>query len=223
MLVFPWFPLFVLFSPAFFILCFAAWCFLWWAMECESGRGATAVVVLFLVAATVFGGTDIWQWIYQHPAKLGIYAAGYVILGMIWSVMRWILFCHDDYQKYMDIRSDWLEKKKITDGKIPDNLKEEWVEYVFNLHRGWAVNNPTYDWGDKGRQATDHYTLTVQQTAKRNKARIMTWMAYWPFSATWWVLRDFLRKLWDRLYRLLGGVYDRISAWIYKGVDQDSK
>ena len=101
-----------------------------------------------------------------------------------------------------------MEEKGIQGNKIPDNLKEEWLKYCA-------------DDADGSRKPKTHYILQVQQKAKNHKGRIMTWMAYWPFSLTWWLLRDLLRKLWERLYRMIGGTLDKLSAWIYKGVDDD--
>lgn len=41
-----------------------------------------------------------------------------------------------------------------------------------------------------------------------NKAKIMAWIAYWPWSVVW----ELTAGLWRNLYDLLVGVYDRISA-----------
>ena len=221
MFVFPWFPLFVLFSPAFFILCFGATCLLWWAMELESGKGATGVVAGFLVAITVFGGTDWVKWTYHNPSQLAIWVVGYFVLGLVWGVVRWTIFCHDNYCRYQDTKRRWLDSKGIKVDQIPDDQKQAWLEYCYQNSTGWVSNKPDVKWDSGGRKEVPHYVLTIQPLARNSKARIMTWMAYWPFSITWWVLRDFFSKIWDRIYRLVSGFMDRISAWMFKGVNND--
>jgi hypothetical protein len=166
-----------------------------------------------MVGVSLLGGEHWWS--------LG-YVWSYILLGVAWAFTHWIIFCRDDRADYEELKAEWLEEQGVKGTKVPDELKEQWLAYCYGLRRGWVIDSPTTEYPQSGNPKTvHHYILQVQQKAKNHKFRIMTWMAYWPFSVTWWALRDLLRKIWERLYRMMGGTLDKISAWIYKGVDDD--
>lgn len=50
--------------------------------------------------------------------------------------------------------------------------------------------------------------------AARNKQRITTWMALWPFSLMWWIL-TWPRRAFIWLYERISTVFDRISERIW--------
>jgi len=60
----------------------------------------------------------------------------------------------------------------------------------------------------------DGYTYEMLQNAN-NKGRVITWMAYWPFSAIAHLVGDGLYKLFVWIYDQVSGVYDRILKSVY--------
>lgn len=53
-------------------------------------------------------------------------------------------------------------------------------------------------------------------TAYHNKARIIRWMAYWPFSLVWTLVNDPIRRIWNAVYHWLSDIYDALSRHVYK-------
>ena len=51
--------------------------------------------------------------------------------------------------------------------------------------------------------------------AKRYKARILSWMFYWPFSALWTGLNEPVRRIFLNIFRNLEATYDRMSKKIF--------
>lgn len=54
-------------------------------------------------------------------------------------------------------------------------------------------------------------TVKVSISAGDNKARIIGWMSLWPFSMLGTLVDDLLLRLWQRIYEVFSGVYQRIS------------
>ena len=55
---------------------------------------------------------------------------------------------------------------------------------------------------------SDHNSLKVL----KNKARIMGWLVWWVPSLFWTVTHDLFRKIWDHIYSLFSGLYEKIVA-----------
>jgi hypothetical protein len=216
MFVLPWFPIFVLFSPAFFILCFVSTCLLWWAIEVDSGKRATVFVIGFLLTITLFGSLDIWKWMYNNPLHLVICIGMYVLIGVVWAVIRWAIFCYDDYKDYEEVKVDWLQRNNQSGNTIPKGLKDDFLCYLYT-----SGNRKWLKWVTVQVYEPRVYNLELPRRSRNYKWSIMTWMAYWPFSASWWILRDLLRKLWERLYHIISGTLDKISALIYRKINRD--
>lgn len=51
--------------------------------------------------------------------------------------------------------------------------------------------------------------------AAGSKARIIGWMAYWPWSAAWTLLNDPVRRLWRAIYARLATTFEKISARVF--------
>lgn len=52
-------------------------------------------------------------------------------------------------------------------------------------------------------------------TARENKARIMSWMTYWPFSAVWTFLNDPVRRAFQMVYSRIESSFDKISNTMF--------
>jgi hypothetical protein len=57
-----------------------------------------------------------------------------------------------------------------------------------------------------------------QPTAFKNKSRITNWMMFWPWSAFWWFLSDFILEVFNWVYSHFVTVYDRIMARHLQGL-----
>lgn len=53
--------------------------------------------------------------------------------------------------------------------------------------------------------------------AAKHKADILVWMSWWPFSMTWTLLDDPLRRLFLVVYELMAGLFQRVSDRIWAG------
>lgn len=53
-------------------------------------------------------------------------------------------------------------------------------------------------------------------SAKNNKARIMTWMMYWPFSGLWTLINDPVRRAFHYTYNRVEKFFESISARMFE-------
>lgn len=52
-------------------------------------------------------------------------------------------------------------------------------------------------------------------TAKKNKARIMSWMMYWPLSGVWTLINDPMRRAFQVVFRKIESKFDAISNSVF--------
>lgn len=55
--------------------------------------------------------------------------------------------------------------------------------------------------------------------AKDEKARILGWMFYWPFSGLWTLINNPVKRAFKAMFNYLEETYDRMSARIFKDFD----
>ena len=51
-----------------------------------------------------------------------------------------------------------------------------------------------------------------------HKSKIMGWMCLWPASMLWTVINDPVKRAFEHIYNMLGGVYQMISNKVFAGV-----
>ena len=92
---------------------------------------------------------------------------------------------------------------------------KKWYSFVVDcknemLRRYNTVVNKTA----KGNETWESFSKDKQPKAADNKQRIVSWMALWPFSFTWWVL-TWPRHAFTWCYERLTTLFDRISAKVF--------
>jgi hypothetical protein len=64
--------------------------------------------------------------------------------------------------------------------------------------------------------------VTIPLKPKEHKSRIIGWMTYWPWSATWFILNDPIRRAWNAIYNRIVAKLEAVSNHVFKTViDQD--
>jgi len=83
--------------------------------------------------------------------------------------------------------------------KVPEKLKEKWARQVKNF--------------------ANYRRGSQKPLPRENKAKIITWGVFWPFSMLWSIVDE----PWRYIYDLISGWLHGISDFIYKraGYDED--
>lgn len=154
--------------------------------------------------------------------QLGLLFGGYFIAGAIWSIYKWIVFVKDlkrDLTKH-------IETGRFTNGKTGTAYMGQltWAEldkeakgkalYEFIVH---GEGSKYIDFLSKDK-VRDDLNVTPHLSTWGNRAKIFTWIMYWPFSVIKYVFERLLKDLVDWIIDSLKGIYNRIAEDIMKGL-----
>lgn len=214
MLDFPWYLIFTLATPWFWLLSIAAGCIIISALENENGTGATGTLVAFIILMLLFGPALEWgKYVIANPITILWYVVGYIWLGAIWGIVKWYFYLVNDKNAYEACKLKWLSERKINDTKeIPPTLKKEWLEYVCG-HTKWGTTRM----GKEDRELV----LLIPLKAWNHKSKIISWMCYWPLSLLWSLIDDLVKNIFDFVYRKLGSMLNKISERVWRDAKID--
>jgi len=221
-------PLIVLFtlgSPLFWLLVLVVSGCVIWAVEENRWYWAGFSVLAFLAACIFLGDTGIVKSIIERPYMIVPWAGGFVGLGITWGFVKWFAFLHKRRRKYEDAKLTWLREQGLLDAKdVPEELKEKWTLWLLNSN-DWSRRKvafvPANKWDTEPAVDPTERVLTVRPRAWENKTKIITWMAFWPWSLFWYLLGDLLHDLWNRIYSWLGDLFEQMSKHVFRNISAD--
>lgn len=209
------FVLFALTGVWFWLSVLAGFSWLCWAVRRDYYGYATLDLVLVLALWSVTGNLavlDIWHSMQTNPTVALTWVGGYLGLGVVWATVKWKLVLRklkakfDEWKKNYDEQAQRAAARREADrrGLIPQPQEPNPEEAAERRRRDFlssAVSSSGLTLVD-GKPKVDvaHY-----------RTRIMGWMAYWPVSAILWVLGDLLADVFDQIYRMIRGVFQRMA------------
>ena len=173
------------------------------ALDKESGIALTLELIIYLAFLQWVSNINVFRVILDHPFKTLGYVAAYVIVGVLWSFIKWYLKVSekadelkDEKVKFLKMSKTSYEKRGISAPKnlpeideitykteVPEKFKEEWHSKIqFKLLK-----------------------------ASEHKGLIVSWVTYWPFSMLWSFLDDFVHQMISRLVTKFQKIYESIT------------
>lgn len=144
-------------------------------------------VFLFIVAIGLFAYNH-----YAHisPFLLAIVLPSYLIVGLVWSIIKWRLHVKEEIIDY---------QQRVND-----------VETTVN--RKWCKDDE--DYAKKIEEAKSQYLeiLKTQSNTSRQKHRIKSWIAVWPVSM---IITCSYNAI-DHIYNECIGMFNRITTSLLK-------
>jgi len=203
------FPLFVFFGFWWWLLVCLASVFIFWALEENTFGGATFAFLATLTLMTVFGGSEIVNFVLTGWNFLGVLLI-YLALGVVWGFIKWYLFVTSQLDKYNEMKANWLETKGVEDTNVvPDDLKDQWKAYLYN-YSDFVIRTKS---GDK--------VVNVEPRASKHTGRITAWMMYWPWSLIWTFFADIVKRVFLRIQKWCSKLMDSVSRFVFKKVQDD--
>lgn len=212
---------FALFSPLWWLLIIAASVLIIWGLDNDRAGFSTFFLIAAVAALVLFGDSRLPGEIIANPGTVLLVLLGYFVGGGIWSLVKWSLFSSDKRDSYEDTKRNWLKDQGVSGKDVPDNLKAGFRDFLLDS-RHWSsqervvTTNP-----DGSRIVNQKQVLKIIPIAWEHKSQIITWMMYWPWSALWALIDDFVRKAFKRLQRALESLMDRIAQFHFRGHDKD--
>lgn len=175
-------------------------------VEIEKAGFAFLVLLATLGIFQFASDFNVLEYVWHHPLNLFMGIVAYAIVGVLWSLVkfRWYMFIKRE--RYDILKHNFMILKDQPEGTavIPDELKADWATYL-------TEKGPYYD--------RFYYLRSTDVT--ENQGRIVSWIAYWPFSFIFTILNDPLRKIGNAIFQTLKSTYISIAKSAFKGVEDD--
>lgn len=183
----------------------------WWF------KGLLFLVIPFAIIFG-FGVAEIPSW-----STIGWLSAGYVGVGLVWSVFRWVIFVKDFKKVVEKLLLDLSEQQFLND----DGVRCKWAslstrqkgEQLFGgLYAKYDYSH--YEFRDHldEKEVKQKLNLVPNVSQWQCKARVVAWVMYWPLSAINYAYVRLLKDLVDFFIERMKGVYNRIATNIMQGV-----
>ena len=170
-------------------------CFL---VELEFFGWATLVLIATVVGVQSLHVFDILSYVAANALTSALYAVGYVVVGVVWSFVKWFSYLRKFRDHFRELKQKFLERKSLTGPDIDEPLLSEFKDSLRHQYEYRDVQS-----GQK-------------PTAAENKARITAWMAFWPCSMVSTLLNDPIRRLFKFLFSLLKGTFQKLSDYVFR-------
>jgi hypothetical protein len=171
----------------------------------DYNRGGSALGVVLITAAlvTLFSDFNVLTWIIHNGYTLIGYLLIYLAIGVLYGFVRWYFFLLNKRDEYGKLRESelvrWLgSQNRYTDLTQP-GASAEFKTYIFGRNSGLQDFPPH---------------------PRNHKARITTWMAYWPFSALWTLTHEPLYRLYNFIRERTMTIYTRMSRKVFGGFSE---
>jgi hypothetical protein len=166
-------------------------------------------IILYILFLNFIAKMSIMDSFLEHPGRSFIVALGYLSAGFAWSFVKWWLFVNRQAIGYKEKRYEWLMQQKNTrerrgvslegigevtlETMVPENLKNDWLSKI-----GYGYARP---------KAVEH------------KKTISHWIIYWPVSALWSLLDDFIGKVVRVIVVKFRFIYEKITMNAFKNIE----
>jgi hypothetical protein len=174
--------------------------------EVEHFGWATVGLVLCVAAAQFFHFVDLLGFVKDNTGTALGYAGLYVVCAIPWSFIKWFSFLRNYRDQFREYKGKFLTSRSIpTTASVPLDLLpdfKDWLNQNYNWRRG--------DVNLIGLQSLE------RPRARQNKSRIVSWMAFWPFSLVGTLLNDPVRRLFTWLFQAFSSLYQRMADYVFR-------
>lgn len=172
--------------------------FLFYAVEADSGWYASWTVIVFVIILAQATDIALFTWVLAHPLGAVKYVVYYFLIGSAWGVAKWYFYCIKLRSIARDVKTFFLNDKKISGTEIPDTMKDDFIKVVVNSRHYHDYKFPP--------QAMDH------------KSDWLMWATYWPISCAWTMINQPVKYVFEFVYAHLGGMMQKIANMVFKDI-----
>jgi len=202
---------FFAFGSLWFFILTAFWVvvlFIWVEKEYILGSGIN--ILLYLLFLNFIVKKNVFESIVSHPVRTLLFILGYIAIGFVWSIIKWWLLVNKKAIAYKEQRYTWLISRKKDMGKrysdagglpeitletkVPLSMCDDWLR-----HYGYNRDIPK---------------------AIQHKKTISHWVLYWPISALWSLIDDFVGKVIRIIIVRFRIIYEAITKNAFKGIEE---
>ena len=97
----------------------------------------------------------------------------------------------------------------------------KWYMRVSDYVREYNKEKAIYDNREEKDSGDKFYAPSRKPEASEHKTTFAQWIAYWPFSALWFLLEDAFKRFIDYLVTRFSGIYNKIEKAAYSKLDKE--
>lgn len=169
------------------------------------GFGATISIVVTIALLGFLG--NLFSLLLSNLLFLASAVAGYLFAGTVYMCVRIYFFSREASDAFQGLVDKFCEREKVKEKNVlanPDKLREM-REFISTARRSPAQ-----------RLNLDRGKVLVRE----HKARIMTWLMFWPWSLVWWAFHDLITKIFEEIYRLMSTQLQRIADYGVRDINK---
>lgn len=196
--------------------------------EVENFGWATLTLIAAVLGVHFLHLLDIVTFVKGHALETGIGVGAYLVVGIVWSFIKWFSYLHNFKDKFLDAKREFLVEHNLPsdtslteefledfEDKSEKKYAEEYAEYQANTSRDhfskFTSPSRKHIYFDK--------SLLQRPLAVHNKNKIVAWMSLWPFSMVGTLINDPVRRMFTFLFNQLRATYQRISDHVFRGTE----
>lgn len=196
---------------------------------------AAALLLVATGVATWWFGVPVLDWAATNWQWMIGFGVSYILIGALYTIPKWKLFVSD----IRDQVGDYVSKNKIPVFREPVDLWGETAARLWNneIQRGQRKEDAKEDYAHfvdrvqtwRSRLRVSSVSITTSDDPphkvkfdvpwRDHKSRFVSWMMFWPFSLFATLINDFVVKLYERLYRILSGVYEKVTVHTFRDLN----
>lgn len=177
------------------------------SLEVERIGYAALALIGGLFAMAYWGDFNIITYASENPQMLAAMVGGYFAGGTTWCFIKWWFHLRNCRDEDLGFKNTFLEKNGVHGGRVPPELKDDWK----------AVCASRFNYLSSRGGPENGYAPMVS----KNKARLMRWMMFWPWSFLWTMINDPIKKVFKWIYRSIQGTLQGMSDRAYSDFKDD--
>lgn len=180
----------------------------------EHETAATISIFIFAMLVHFFTNINVIVFLKTHWHVGLELSVIYAAIGVGWSLAKWYFYVRDKKTQYIAL------VEKLKKDEIENQRRHEEQEQFLkqrSLERGQKYTPSEAHKLDFPREIENRLG-EIPPLARRHKGEIVSWISYWPISVVWTLLDDFMKKLFNEIYNLFAGVFQRISNSQFKDI-----
>jgi hypothetical protein len=171
-------------------------------------EGWTTTLFSLGLALMVFNfKVEIWTFLTQNPTQTIIFSLSYVLIGIIWSFIKWQVYVKNIFGKLKEIKKDFIaEYGPITESNL------ERLNNRIKTARFKRADDNNYTVDISKNDSLEDVANKISPIASKKKSVITSWISYWPVSVAATLLNNPFRRFFEWVYDNISGYYDKITA-----------
>ena len=143
---------------------------------------------------------DVFGFAHENLGGILVGVASYFVLGTGWSVIKWWSYVKGQRRKYDEVVSKFLKRF----GQDMSNWSHD-QKVDFN-------SSFTHNYGEE--------RIERRPKIEDHKEDVFIWIGFWPFSATWTIIDDPVRRICSEIYDLIHKALQAISDSVWKDAEE---